>query len=951
MKKLHGVVDALKSAASSIALRLGLVLTLMGSMIATAVLVGHWIFDKTIDDVTILNESWLPQLRLSSDLIVETYEIKDGISDVLLANSSDELAVQFDGVDRQLRSLEQSAEGHGAATLMAGLARVRTAIESFRDLRAAEFQNRARIDGFLTDLDSKATILGEKLAAVFDLAHDRLRTAGERTIFEIDGSLTAIVDTDVAALKIAFHAMAETNLLLGTEIARSAIGDGAFAGKFQDIGEPNFIRLEAMLTGLAENPAVDLDQAKVAQILLLIKDSRSGGGEMIWQRPEQVLEALETSQTLIAATITDLMGTLQDDGAKATRTNADSVRSLLNGDVENLHNLALLDAALKSFVAAAFFVGAAQDGQQLDERAQRMAATAQKVSRYTQYGGAALAEEINAMLAAVNSSSGIPRLRAQAIALRGNVRDAANQAAASIHDSAMISANLGSRIRTDIESASQFLMAKTERAETIMVMVAIGGFLLSLLAFVITQLTVIRPVRQLCRTTERLAWGDLDPIERRASQAGEIGRMFRALTVFRDDLVRKIEMEKEAQARQLRERADKEAMEAEQRARELRKREQAALTAKAEAARLEKEAKERRALRAQVDKERQARIRESEELVSALAQGLTNLADGNLDAAILDPFPEAYEGLRHDFNSAITHLSQVIHQISASASTIDGSSAEMSAAAEDLATRTENTAAALEEASNALGQLTGSVASAAQNAQMAHSTARDAKARAEQGTEVVEQTALAMAKIETSSENIARITDVIEDIAFQTNLLALNAGVEAARAGDAGRGFAVVAMEVRALAQRSSDAAKEINSLIAEAETNVQIGSELVVRTGGALESIAETVARASNMVEEIAVSAQSQADGVSEINNSVNHIDQATQRNAALFQETSALVLVLEKESATLSEMVSSFRLPKTLRDQPGISALPKSKALQPDLGSRSDAGAVRTVHFRDAS
>jgi methyl-accepting chemotaxis protein len=176
-----------------------------------------------------------------------------------------------------------------------------------------------------------------------------------------------------------------------------------------------------------------------------------------------------------------------------------------------------------------------------------------------------------------------------------------------------------------------------------------------------------------------------------------------------------------------------------------------------------------------------------------------------------------------------------------------------------------------------------------------------------------------MTRIENSSEKIAQITGLIEDIAFQTNLLALNAGVEAARAGDAGRGFAVVATEVRGLAHRSSEAAKEISGLISESETSVRLGADLVQQTGTALTEIAESITLASGMVEDIAVSAKSQAEGVAEINHSVSDLDQATQRNAALSEETSALVTVLNTEASSLAEIVRGFQLPDgTANDQP---------------------------------
>lgn len=936
-------LSVVKSATGGIAFRLGVILLLLGAMTGLAVLVGQWILKETIDDVANFGEMRLPDLRKNSDLVISTYDLKDGVSAVLLAADTEELQSRFSGVLGQLELLEQAAAGTETDALATALAQVRSDIERFRDLRAIEFQSRAQLAAALADLDTRATALSQDLTALADRGHDILRTRVEQTITDIDISLQSIIDNDVAGLRMLLRMQADINLLSGTAIALSETTDPFLITSLQDISAISLARLEAMLVHLSRNPAINLDRSQIGQTLELFKDVLASGGLIDLQRRDAVPKARESSQTVIAVAVADALMKLQQSRAEATAANSETIRSLLVGEVANLRDLALLDASLKSLVAAGFAIAAAGDGSQLAAATARQETASAGFVRNRGAVGDALAPMVDALLAASDSGKGISSLRSQVITLQTDVLNASQQADASVRQVVQIATDLGSEARAQIETTSQALMAKTERAATWMAQIAIGSLLFFVLASGITQFTVIRPVRQLCRTTERLASGDHGPVGHSTRQAGEIGRMARGLTVFRDNLVRKIEMEQEEEARQLRERAFAEAAEAERMARDEETARQVRDQARVEAEREASEREERRMLRAQADAERRNRMQEQEALVLALATGLTQLAEGNLDSAITDPFPDAYEALRHDFNAAIANLSHVIRQIAASTGTIDGSSAEMSAAAEDLAKRTEHTAATLQETSGALDHLTNSVASAARSAQMAHKTACDAKDRAVEGTEVVEQTARAMANIEKSSEKIARITGVIEDIAFQTNLLALNAGVEAARAGDAGRGFAVVATEVRALAQRSSEAAKEISTLIAEAETNVQMGSDLVSRTGGALESIAETVTKATAMVEDIAESAQTQAQGVSEINNSVTEIDQVTQRNAALFEETNALVLVLEKESAALAEAVRGFRLPQ----QADVAA---------DATSNTRAGVKRTepestLYLRNAS
>jgi methyl-accepting chemotaxis protein len=201
------------------------------------------------------------------------------------------------------------------------------------------------------------------------------------------------------------------------------------------------------------------------------------------------------------------------------------------------------------------------------------------------------------------------------------------------------------------------------------------------------------------------------------------------------------------------------------------------------------------------------------------------------------------------------------------------------------------------------------VKTTAAGARRASETVALAKSEAVRSGEVVAQAVQAMGDIKTSSQEISQIIGVIDEIAFQTNLLALNAGVEAARAGDAGRGFAVVAQEVRALAQRSAQAAKEIKSLISASSQQVGQGVELVGETGRALDKIVAQVADIDALISEIAASAQEQATGLAEVNTAVNQMDQVVQQNAAMVEQSTAATHALKSETAELNRLISRFR------------------------------------------
>ncbi|WP_299553301.1 methyl-accepting chemotaxis protein [uncultured Tateyamaria sp.] len=310
-------------------------------------------------------------------------------------------------------------------------------------------------------------------------------------------------------------------------------------------------------------------------------------------------------------------------------------------------------------------------------------------------------------------------------------------------------------------------------------------------------------------------------------------------------------------------------------------------------------------------RDHQAQIaHEQATVVAALGQGLKCLSEGDLTLELTEPFPEDYEKLRLDFNGALLSLRHAMTTVMQNVDSIRSETTEITSAADDLSRRTERQAATLEETAAALDELTSSVRSAAEGADAASKTSEDAQRNAEQGGDIARQAVIAMGGIKASSHEISKITSVIDDIAFQTNLLALNAGVEAARAGEAGRGFAVVATEVRALAQRSSDAAREINMLISTSGEQVQHGVELVDRTGTALSTIVSSVADISERMAEIAASARQQSAGLNEINAAVNELDHVTQQNAAMFEETTAASHALTGEADALADAVAQFKI-----------------------------------------
>ena len=378
------------------------------------------------------------------------------------------------------------------------------------------------------------------------------------------------------------------------------------------------------------------------------------------------------------------------------------------------------------------------------------------------------------------------------------------------------------------------------------------------------------PIGRMVGHMNRLRAGDTSIEVVEARRKDEFGAMGVAVMAFRDAAIEKSRVELEAAA-----------------AREANERDRAAAEAE------------------------KARIAEEDRItVEALAKGLSAMAEGDLTHRMHAPVPPRAEQLKADFNSAIGQLQQAVSVVVQNVAAIRSGSGEISHAADDLSRRTEQQAASLEETAAALDQITATVNRTASGARQASDVVQAARGDAETSGVVVRDAVAAMSAIEQSAQQISQIIGVIDEIAFQTNLLALNAGVEAARAGDAGRGFAVVASEVRALAQRSADAAREIKTLISASTAQVGSGVSLVGQTGEALQRIVGRVAEIDGLVSEIAASAQEQATGLQQVNTAVNQMDQVTQQNAAMVEESTAASHSLAQEAESLAASVARFRV-----------------------------------------
>jgi methyl-accepting chemotaxis protein len=427
------------------------------------------------------------------------------------------------------------------------------------------------------------------------------------------------------------------------------------------------------------------------------------------------------------------------------------------------------------------------------------------------------------------------------------------------------------RFKTGIVETSDKMSEATDAIilKTLAALVVIFG--LGIIAsLIIATKGITSPIASLRERMSSLARGETDAPVEGQDRKDELGSMAAAVAVFRDNALERIRLEREADAN-----------------RSLSERE-----------------------RIERDAQKAKDAADTQFAVDQLAGGLAKLAQGDVAYRLDTPFVAHLDALRNNFNDSVANLQETLQAVGNNARGIDGGANEIRSAADDLSKRTEQQAASVEETAAALEQITTTVKDSSKRAEEVGNLVTKARAGAERSGAVVRDAVTAMQGIEKSSGEISNIIGVIDEIAFQTNLLALNAGVEAARAGEAGKGFAVVAQEVRELAQRSAKAAKEIKELITASSEHVRSGVHLVGETGKALEVIVAEVQEINRHVNAIVDSAREQSVGLQEINTAVNTMDQGTQQNAAMVEQSTAASHSLAKEAASLNDLLSRFNL-----------------------------------------
>jgi methyl-accepting chemotaxis protein len=836
--------------------KIGFILSLMTAATVMTIYTSDGMFRQASMSMETLGTTRVPELLQNTDALAATSALQQGLAALQIAPTP---AAVTEARDRALSVLQDMQVVAHDATEAERIQTIRGLIADLADARTANFAGTAAVAEAVNDLSTRIDSISAMLAEAEDKAAFDLTVNGENAITAVGTTLDTLIEKDFQSLRMALEVRSAVNDLAGMTLAHGQTGDASLRAMLLDLVNSARGGIEFVLPELAERPELAALEPAVAAFLDAAKPAsglRLGASEVA-----SILAARAEVERMAVTAIDEIEFNLFLNATSSRDQNETTIRTLIDVQVANIRE----GARLASLVRQTVILGLqslvsstpAQIATLTDAITPMLGALTEASASVSD---AALAAELAALVALLDPDSGVPALRLRGLAATERASVIATEAAAA---TGAIGQSVSRRLEGTLDAVSQSsqdLLVELRAVEELIWSLAGGSAVILLFAILITWLTIVRPLGRVTRLTERLAAGDLAPITGMDRVRGEIGRMVTALKVFRDGM------------------SERALLEAERR------------RAEEEAAR---------------------RAHDQERVVETLASAFARLSEGDLGVAIGSDFPDDYAALRKDFNLAIDRLATLLGAAADLGARIRASSQEISGTSQDLSQRTEIAASTLQTTVSDLAGLALSVQKSAEGVSDAAKLGSRARQDAEQSVTVIRKSLELMASINDAFKRISAVIGLIDDIAFQTNLLALNAGVEAARAGDAGRGFAVVASEVRALAQRSSDAARDIKQLIAESDSLVAVGVKSTGQAGQSLSGIVEAVIAMADRIEQIAASSVSQSATIADVSHAAGALDQSMQYNVARFEETTAASKILSEEASILATRLQDFRLP----------------------------------------
>ena len=843
---------------SSIGAKIMLILLTLGATSALGGVLVTLVFTEVSGHMRTLSSEKLPRLETSNQLGLAADRTKDAMAEILLANDTSELTEAEAAVASAALQLEQATAAlppdlrEGFETEAAEVA---ATLQALLDARNSAFRNQVWIETQTANLQMLSEALQDRLSMVAGEARTNLMRGGEETISQVDTVLTDLVEKQFGGLQTLLEARADINLLSGAALALGHVRDVKTRKALKEMATTALARLEPVM-GELENIGLDAFGAKrVRKGIEVFKTTLTASRKEQKDNRKVVLKARKTSSAPLTRALDKMVFTLSVAASQASSDNQSAIQGLLDNQVGVLQQLLEINGWISAFQLAALNVVTASDIEMATEATTPLQEAAEALKGFTNFNNGRLATELNGMIKMADPEQGLAVFKSASLAADAAAATASDETARVILSISEHASELGQQSQSEIAEMASSITAQMSQAQQHqqLLMLASGGVLI--LALLLTRVLVTRPLVKISETTEHLASGDLSPVEGFDRSSDEIRRIAQALAVFRNGLVEKEEISRSAEA------------------------------------------------------ERARRQAEQTAAVNAIGEGLDKLAHGDLTHRIQEEMSAGYAKLRDDFNAALDGLEQSMSSLGTSGKSIASGSTEISAASRDLSERSERTAQTLASTAAAVNELSVSISKTASASGEASSSVEIARQNAEESLDVVQRTFEAMEGIKESSHKISQIIGMIESIAQQTNLLALNAGVEAARAGTVGKGFAVVASEVRTLAHRSKEAATEIAALVAESGQNVELGADLVERTGVVIREISTSVTSAASLMQEISQASSSQSGSLQDINASMGQLDDSTAKNAALFEEVTSSSIGLSHEAQAMDSALGRFR------------------------------------------
>lgn len=913
---------------SSVKTRILLILIAMSLLSAASVGVGLLAFNTIQKHFAEITSERVPEIGGTMRLILSTGHLTNQLMEMNAAENR----AQLDGkhgaateqvvlISEQLTALAPNIQIEFSQLMEA----VASDIETLQKKRLQEFAANDQLNSTMAFLGRAGGDASQRIKPLVDQAVASLQLGGEATISAVETTLSSLVDDQFKTVTDVLQIRSEINLLAGISLAKSTITDPGRLSILNDIGTSSSKTMMEILPLLEGNddlagytPQIR-DAAEFYSNIFLKTDgvSRVAKGKYLSIRQQ--------ADSALSGAIDDLVFTLTISAADAVDGNRTAIQDLMDVQVKNIREMLVLDAALQEFISVAMLVALSEDEQALAAAQERLKAAHSRLDAAMIEDVSSITKIVQQLFSASDTNGGVAsQRRASMLAARessqfgakaiSGVQAMANEAGAlgleSLEKVGASGVNLSSLIVAD-KSRMYFILG-------VVVTVLIG-------AMIATQSLLIRPLSTLTQTTERLAQGDMAPIEGFDGRKDEIGRMGHALAVFRENSLKHNELDKANKLREVEEQNNRRAMF------NLLASEIGSVVSSASAGDFSKRVEKKfdDAELAELSNDLNSLMDTTELGLDETRIALKAMAAADLTHCMAGDFQGIFSELADDVNETTRNLSGLVGKIRESATSSSGSAIELTNGAQKLASRAEQQAATLEETASAIEEMSEIAKSSSESLTEAEILSNQVAEKTEVGSTAATAAVENVQLIQESSSKIYEIISVIENISFQTNLLALNAAVEAARAGDAGKGFAVVASEVRALAQRSTDAASEISNLIRESTERVTQGVKSVEAAKSSFNDIDGSVRPVIELLSQIANSVREQATGVGEISQAVNRMDEMTQENAQMADMSTSMAGQLSKEISDLSDLAGTFKI----ENAPGEPTKQKNESHQQDI------------------